>query len=394
MPDNQKPSGYLTALFLGSTAFVFLNFSLPVRADDLGFSATAIGGMYAVFTGTILLIRPLVGFFLDRYGRRWFFTAAFVFYTAAMTVFAQGDTLVDFYMARLLQGLGASLMWVSARTMVADLNDTGSRGEAMGRLTTTSVRGSMLGAVYGFTLLGFLPMQQAWIGAFAGYALLTAAALVWSLFRVSESRVILDKPVSPHRQQRVVWSMELRKVFVIVVLSAFASALIEPIYLIYLKNKHQVGVQLLAFAFLPAGIVFAIVPAYAGRWSDRIGRAKILALGILFAGCVSVALPFWSSLVLVAASYILFAFGWAMADPVIDALVADLSPADYRGRIMGALEAFAGIGAALGPVIGGYIYDTWAAEAAFVLNGVTLIFTAALAYVWFRNSKIAGLSQQ
>jgi hypothetical protein len=33
----------------------------------------------------------------------------------------------------------------------------------MGRLTTSSVRGAMLGATYGLTLLGFMPMQDAWV---------------------------------------------------------------------------------------------------------------------------------------------------------------------------------------------------------------------------------------
>jgi hypothetical protein len=88
---------------------VFLNFGLPIRADDLGISAF---------------------------------------------------------------GIGASLMWVSARTIVADMNEPSLRGVAMGRLTTTSVRGSMLGAAYGCTLLGMLPMQEAWRWAFGGYAVL------------------------------------------------------------------------------------------------------------------------------------------------------------------------------------------------------------------------------
>ena len=68
-PGDTKPA-FLNSIFFGSFAFVFLNFSLPIRADDLGIDAVGIGGMYAVFTGTMLLIRPLVGYCLDRFGRR------------------------------------------------------------------------------------------------------------------------------------------------------------------------------------------------------------------------------------------------------------------------------------------------------------------------------------
>jgi MFS family permease len=70
MSSAQSPT-YLAPVFLGSSAFVFLNFGMPVYADELGIGAFGIGGMYAVFTGTMLLVRPLVGYWLDRLGRRW-----------------------------------------------------------------------------------------------------------------------------------------------------------------------------------------------------------------------------------------------------------------------------------------------------------------------------------
>jgi MFS family permease len=378
---RSQPS-YRIAVFLGSTAFVMINFGLPIRADDLGIDAVAIGGMYTTFTGTMLLVRPLVGYCLDRLGRRWFFTLSFFFYACAMFVFSRSTDIYDFYLSRGLQGVGASLMWVSARTIVADLHGRESRGIAMGRLSTASAQGSMFGAFYGFTLLGMLPFPQAWSYAFIGYGVAALAALVWSLVNMVETRT----PVVIATRLHVPWSWPLAKIFIVVFLSMFASALIEPIYLLYLKNKFAVGIHVLAFAFFPAGIVFAILPRYAGQWSDRFGRAPIIALGIAFAGMVSLALPFWPSLPLVAMSYILFAVGWAMASPAEEALVADLAPPELRGTVIGAKEAAGGAGAALGPLVGGYVYEYWSAELAFAINGGLLLGTALLALVWFSRS--------
>ena len=380
MSNNSKPS-YLNAVFFGSFAFVFLNFSLPLRADDLGINAVGIGGMYAVFTGTMLIVRPLVGYCLDRFGRSRFFSSAFFFYIAAMLVFAQSTDIYDFYLARFLQGIGASLMWVSARTIIADLNQSNTRGTAMGRLTSTSVQGSMIGAFYGFGLLGFMPMQSAWIWAFLGYAAASLLAFFWSLSLKSEGLALSQ----PGVKIRIPWSIPLAKVFLVVFISAFASALIEPIYLLFLRAKFEIGVQMLALVFLPSGIVYAILPRYSGQWSDRWGRGPIIAIGVAFAGVVSISLPFWSSLILVALSYILFAVGWAMASPAEDALVADMAPEHLRGTVLGAKEAAAGVGAALGPLAGGYIYEYWAQEMAFVVNGGLMLLTACLAFWWFRK---------
>ena len=378
--SDMSRTHYSTSVFLGSTAFVFLNFGLPIRADDLGWNAMEIGGMYTVFMGTMLLVRPLVGVCLDRFGRRWFFIAAFVFYTLAMSLLSVSEDLQGFYLARCLQGIGASLMWVSVRTIIADTFARDELGVAMGRLTTTSVRGSMLGGFYGFTLLGFLPMSQAWAPAFAGYAVMAFLALVWSLLRVREPHRDFEVAPSPGESW---FSLDLARIFFIVFISGFASALIEPIYLIYLKNKFDAGALLLAWVFLPAGVVFAILPRYAGAWSDRFGRGRVIALGVAFAGLVSLALPFWPHLLLVAVSYLLFSAGWAMASPAEDALVADLAPADSRGRVIGTKEAAAGVGAALGPLVGGALYDNVAAWSAFVLNGALLLTAAVLAVIWF-----------
>jgi DHA1 family multidrug resistance protein-like MFS transporter len=133
--------------------------------------------------------------------------------------------------------------------------------------------------------------------------------------------------------------------------------------------------------------VYAILPRYAGRWADKLGRVRLIATGVVCAGLVSVALPFWPSLLLVALSYILFAAGWALAGPAEDALVADLAPSSLRGTVLGAREAAAGFGAALGPLAGGFIYDNLSQAGTFVFNGVLLGVAAVLVVIWFSEPK-------
>ena len=268
-----RPS-YLYPVFFGSFSFVFLNFSLPIRADDLGIDAVGIGGMYAVFTGAMLLFRPIVGYCLDRLGRHIFFSSAFFFYVLAMLLFVQSNNIYDFYLARFLQGIGASLMWVSARTMTSDLNKAKSAGSAMGILTTTSVRGSMVGATYGFTLLGFLPMQSAWVWAFGGYALMSVVAFGFSL-KVKETSTRVFSTNSQDKINRAVpWSPNLAKVMFIVFLSAFASALIEPIYLLFLKTKFDINVIILALVFFSRGLGSCNIAAVLWSVVRQMGKGK------------------------------------------------------------------------------------------------------------------------
>jgi DHA1 family multidrug resistance protein-like MFS transporter len=372
---------YLTPVFLGSVAFVFLNFSLPIYTRGLGADAVEIGGMYTVFTLTMLVFRPVVGRALDRYGRRWFFAFAFLFYTFAMVAFSNAGSLIDFYEARFLQGIGASLMWVAARTIVADLTTDGERGRKMGRLSSVSVQGSMMGAFYGFTLMSMFPLPEAWRLAFVGYAVAALAGFVLSILRFKETA-----PPSEERPQvlsPVTLERPLIRLLVIVALSNFASALIEPIYLIYLQDKFELSIRALAFAFFPAGIVYAVLPNYSGRWADRYGRPPMIVAGIAAAGMVSLLLPWVPGMLWIALLYTLFAAGWATANPAEDALLGDMTDAHNRGRIFGYKEAAAGVGAAFGPLTGGFIYEYLAAEMSFVANGVLLLLAALLVWRWF-----------
>jgi MFS family permease len=372
---------HLAPVFLGSVAFIFLNFSLPIYTRNLGADAVAIGGMYTAFTLTMLLFRPIVGWALDRFGRRWFFTFSFVFYALAMLAFSGAESMVDFYFARFLQGIGASLMWVAARTIIADLTADGDRGRQMGRLTSVSVQGSMTGAFYGFTLMAMMPVAEAWQAAFAGYAVAAGVGFGLSLWRVRETGVVRD--LRGGELPPVDLTPPLLRLLVIVALSSFASALIEPIYLIYLQDKFDLSIRALALAFFPAGIVFAILPNYSGRWADRYGRAPMIVAGVAAAGTVSLALPWVPGIAWIALLYTLFAAGWAIANPAEDALLGDMTDAGNRGRTFGYKEAAAGVGAAFGPLVGGFVYEYLAAELAFVVNGTLLVLTAVLVWFWF-----------
>ena len=275
-------------------------------------------------------------------------------------------------------------MWVSARTIIVDLTSEGRRGLAMGRLTSRSVLGSMLGAVYGFTLLGMYPMAEAWQLSFAGYAVAAVLGLVLSLTRVSESMPSSGSTAPRPSRQRL--SGDLLRLFVIVALSGFAAALIEPIYLIFIQDRFELSVQALAFAFFPAGIVFAILPNYTGRLVDQYGGPRLLALGFLLAALVSIALPWLPGILWIAVAYTLSAVGRTFSMPAEDAMVADAASEADRGRIMGLKETAAAFGAALGPPVGGWLYEYWAPELAFVLNGLLLLLTMVLVVWWFFRS--------
>ncbi len=362
---------YLPVL-LASLPLAFLRFGLPIYGKELGASALAIGGLFSALTVTMVVLRPAIGWGLDRFGRKAFFVAAMVSYAVAMALFAYANSLTSLYLARLAQGTAASLMWVSVRTIVADLASAGGRGVAMGRISQAASLGQISGALAGFTLISLIPPQQAWPLAFTGYALLAAVAAALAWRKAPETRPTIPAPIKPTHGV----SGGLLKLLVIVFTTGASAAMIAPIYLIFLQDKFTTEVETLAWAFFPAGVAYSILVPRLGGLSDRLGRAPLMAVGLVGAGLLSLLLPGLPSLAWLVILYTLSAVGWAMADPAEEAMVADLSGEDTRGRGYGLYNLAGGLGATIGPLIGGWLYDNAGEAVPFYVNGVVLLASA------------------
>jgi MFS family permease len=104
-----------------SLSFAFLNFGLPIYAKALGASALEIGGLFSILTLSLALLRPAVGWAIDRFGRKAFLVAGLACYAGSMALFALAASLTGFYLARLVQGLASAMTWITVSTIIADL---------------------------------------------------------------------------------------------------------------------------------------------------------------------------------------------------------------------------------------------------------------------------------
>ncbi len=371
-------------LFLVSLPLVFLSFALPIFAKSAGATALEIGGLFSAFTFVVLIVRPLVGLGLDRYGRKKFIIGAFIVYGATnlifSAVFSFSNPLQGLYLGRVVQGLGASFMLITVDTITSDLTTPEIRAEAMGRNTEQQVRGGMAGLVIWFVVAGFMPTPAAWNITFLVYAGMSLAAALVLYRRLPETGPMAREanagPGSLGRGAAPRLDSNLIKLMIAGFFLSFANALIEPIYLIYLQDRFTMDMTVLAWAFFPAGLVFMFLPSRLGKLSDRFSRPILMATGLTVAGTLYISLPMLPSLAWLVVLYTLSATGWALAQPQMTAMVGDLSHEDRRGRVFGMYQMFSGIGLSVGPLVGGWLYDTYDGAIPFTINGAILLSTA------------------
>jgi MFS family permease len=154
--------------------------------------------------------------------------------------------------------------------------------------------------------------------------------------------------------------------------------MITPILMIFLQERLTTDVANLGLAYFPAAVVWATLPSRLGAMGDRFGRKSLKVLRLVAASSSSFYIPHINSLVGLAVLWAFQALCYAAGDPAEESLVADLTRGDQRGRAYGMYTTAAGLGATIGPLFGGWLYEAIGSKAPFYANGVILAICALI----------------
>ncbi|MCG7377906.1 MFS transporter [Paenibacillus sp. ACRSA] len=132
--------------------------------------------------------------------------------------------------------------------------------------------------------------------------------------------------------------------------------LVVPIMPAYMELLHITGftVGLLVAAFSFTQFLFSPV---AGRWSDALGRKRIIVVGMLIFAVSEFMFGAVNEPVLLFAARMLGGIGAALIFPAVMAYTADITTEEERGRGMGLINAAISTGFIIGPGIGGYLAE-------------------------------------
>jgi MFS family permease len=152
----------------------------------------------------------------------------------------------------------------------------------------------------------------------------------------------------------------------------------------HVPDSVRVGILIALY-----GLVNSILQPVMGAWSDRMGRRKpliIVGLIVMGAGTLafSIASRFTDLLFLRAVQGI----GVALTIPASMALMATATKKETRGGSMGFYSAMRMLGFAIGPLLGGYLFDQFGFNTSFYAGTAFIVLGIVLVQIWVKDPPV------
>jgi EmrB/QacA subfamily drug resistance transporter len=157
--------------------------ALPTIGRDL--PSTSPFDLIWVLVGYQLIISAVLvnlGRLSDMFGRVRLFTLGFALFTAASALCSLSQSGLQLVAFRMVQGLGAALLFSNSSAILTDAFPFQERGRALGTNAAAISGGSVLGLVVG----GFLTSAAGWRSIFWVNVPIGIVATVWSHYRLRE----------------------------------------------------------------------------------------------------------------------------------------------------------------------------------------------------------------
>ncbi|MEI7886625.1 MAG: DHA2 family efflux MFS transporter permease subunit [Actinomycetes bacterium] len=134
-------------------------------------------------------------------------------------------------------------------------------------------------------------------------------------------------------------------------------------------------------------IVFAGLLLTAGALGDKFGRRKALQAGLVIFGFGSLLAALSSTADQLISTRALMGVGAALIMPATLSIITNVFPAQERGKAIGIWAGVAGLGAALGPLTGGFLVEHFYWGSVFLVNLPIVVVGLVAGFVLIPDSK-------
>ncbi len=349
----------VSGLFISSAgASMIWPFLMIYVSEKLNLSLSTVSTLITINAVTGLFSSFIAGSVADRVGRKSVMITSLAVNGIGYLLMSQAHTYLAFALIMVLMGASNPLYQIGADAMLADMIPTHKRTNAYAIIRMANNAGIAFGPAVG----GFLA-SRSYTYAFLGAAI---GMITYSLLLIFRARETLKKAyqpdVKPEKEVLGGYGRVFRDHRFVAFALLVGAGLITPSMLwtllaVYTKQNFHLAESLYGWLPTTNALMCVFVQFSVTRVTRRFSPLPVAAIGMLIyglgVGSVAIMGSFWGFWT----SMVVMTFGELTLIPTVSKYIADLAPADMRGRYMSFYWFAWGIARSAAPLIGGFLND-------------------------------------
>lgn len=347
---------------------------IPIYVEQMGVTGIWIGILFAVYSGTRVLMAPFIGRLSDRKGRKPLLCAGLILSVLASLGYIWATNAWQLVLVRLVHGAAGGMIFPIAMSYVGDLSPEGKEGTWMGYFSATVFIALGVGPL----LSGVLTENSGMTVTFASMSCLGFLAFLIASILLSESRPqqVADKARISFRamassgmiQGLLGYRLTLEAGWgaYIGFLSILASVQLG-------LGPTQIGLLLTANVLISS---FMMIPF--GRVADRVNKKGMIIISGLVTAASLAAMPFAGSFWSLLALNLFAGIVGAAEFPPSSALIIAEGRRFGMGSTVAVMTMATSAGMVVGPLMGGVVLDSADVNAVFYSADGIMVFGVVL----------------
>ncbi|WP_338787203.1 MFS transporter [Metabacillus sp. FJAT-53654] len=360
-------------MFCLFVSFYMLYPTLPLFIKEIGGNESQVGLVMGVFMLSAVIIRPFVGWLLDRFGSRQFLIFGLLCFGTAMYLYNWIGGIFVLMVLRAFHGITWGFSTTSFLTGITDLIPTTRRGEGLGWAGMAMTLAMAIGPMFGLWLAQNFSYYSLFLYA-CGLAVvalcLTIGAKIPEKPRESTGKIQLF--------ERSVLPISISVFFLFIAYGGITTFI--PLF------ADSINVNSGTF-FLVYAVTIILVRPIAGKLSDRYSEVIVIIPSLVVTILALIILSFSTNVLGMLISAVIYGIGFGSSQPALQAATIRLVSPNRTGIANASFSTATDLGIGLGAIILGWVSQYASYQVLFTVSAMSVVFSMLLFTLYTRRLK-------
>jgi len=357
-------------------------------SERLALPFTAVTSLMTIKAVVGLAASLLAGSVVDRFGRKWVMVLGLIGNGLVYFLMSDAQSYLQFALLMALGGIFSPIYRVGTDAMLADMFGPEKRADAYALMRM----GRNIGVALGPAVGGFVLSISYTIGLYAAAAGLGIYGLCVLFFMRETLHQTIKTRSSSLREQFDGYLYAFKDGIFMRLVGAFTlvqicATLVWVLLSVYLKLNF--GIPEAVYGWLPTtnAIMIILFQVLITRWTKKFKVPAVLVVGSTFYALSMLIISLSSDLKVFWLGMVVMTIGELILMPTVSAFVANLAPADKRGRYMSIYGLTWNVATGTGPLAAGILSDQFGLRAPWIA-GVGVGLTSIIAFLRLRHREV------